>query len=267
MKRAGTIAAGLLSIVLAHHAALLPHEYAHSFMAWALGYKSDPLVIHWGVRRVTDVILLTDINQRVDYAAMYARGDGFAAALVGFAGPGLANGALYLVSLWLLRRPRVRSSTLLFTFVFWFNFMNLGNFFDYVPIRTFAPTGDMADIAKGLGTSPWVILVVLGIPTAIAMWFFFARTLPMALGRMASSSFERGLVVTLSVVIMFGYFGLVGIEGYGKTSRILSLLSLCLIPIILIVCWPTRRWMRVRIAASSGPAQNRVAARARAELG
>jgi len=250
MKRAGTIAAGLLSIVLAHHAALLPHEYAHSFMAWALGYKSDPLVIHWGVRRVTDVILLTDINQRVDYAAMYARGDGFAAALVGFAGPGLANGALYLVSLWLLRRPRVRSSTLLFTFVFWFNFMNLGNFFDYVPIRTFAPTGDMADIAKGLGTSPWVILVVLGIPTAIAMWFFFARTLPMALGRITASSSERGMIVTVSVAIMFGYFGLSGIEGYGRTSHILSLLSLCLIPVMLILRWPTRRWMRARIEAA-----------------
>ncbi|GEP61236.1 hypothetical protein [Reyranella soli] len=250
MKQAGHIAASLLSVVLAHHAALLPHEYAHSFMAWALGYKSDPLVIHWGVRRVTDVILLIDIDQRVDYAAMYARGDGFAAVLVGFAGPGLANGALYLVSLWLLQRPRVRSSTLLFTFVFWFNFMNLGNFFDYVPIRTFAPTGDMADIARGLGVSPWVVLIVLGIPTATAMWFFFARTLPMALGRITASSSERGMIVTVSVAIMFGYFGLSGIEGYGRTSHILSLLSLCLIPVMLILCWPTRRWMRARIEAA-----------------
>lgn len=250
MKGAGTIVAGLLSVVMAHHAALLPHEFAHSFMAWALGYKSDPLVIHWGVRRATDVILLRDINQRVDYAAMYARGDGFAAALVGFAGPGLANGTLYLLSLWLLQRPRVRRSTLLFTFVFWFNFMNLGNFFDYVPIRTFAPTGDMADIAKGLGVSPWAVLVVLGIPTAIAMWFFFARTLPMALGRMTTSSSERGLIITVSIVIMFGYFGLVGIEGYDRTSHLLSLASVCLIPAMLILCWPTRRWMRTRIEAS-----------------
>jgi len=254
MKRAGYVAAGFLSIVLAHHAALLAHEYAHSFMAWAVGYKSDPLVIHWGVRRATDVLLLIDVNQQVDYAAMYARGDGFAAALVGFAGPGLANGALYLLSLWLLQRPSVRGNILLFTFLFWFNFMNVGNFLDYVPIRTFAPTGDMADIARGLGISPWVVLVVLGIPTALAMWFFFARTLPMALGRMASSSFERGLIVTVSVVIMFAYFGLVGIEGYGTVSHVLSLLSLCLIPLMLILCWPTRRWLRTRIEASRSAA-------------
>jgi hypothetical protein len=248
MKRAGNTIAGLVIIVLAHHAALLPHEYAHSFMAWALGYKSNPLVIHWGVRSATDVLLLIDINQQVDYAAMFAHGNGLAAALVGFAGPGLANGALYLLSLWLLQLPAVRSHTLLFPFVLWFNFMNVGNFFDYVPIRTFAPTGDMADIVRGLGLSPWVVLIVLGIPTAIAMWFFFARTLPMALGRLASSSFQRGLIVTLSVVIMFGYFGLVGIEGYGRVSHILSLLSLCLIPVMLVVCWPTRRWMASRIA-------------------
>jgi hypothetical protein len=70
VKRAGTIAAGLLSVVLAHHAALLPHEYAHSFMAWALGYKSDPLVIHWGVRRATDVSAACRRTAR-------ARGSGF----------------------------------------------------------------------------------------------------------------------------------------------------------------------------------------------
>ena len=242
-----------VSVVLAHHAAVIPHEFAHSFMAYALGYKSDPLVIHWGGRSIANLLLLININQHVDYAVMFARGDGLAVALVGFAGPGLANGALYLhlLSLWLLRWPTVRGNAVLFMFVFWFNFMNVGNFFDYVPIRTFASHGDISDIVQGLDISPWVALVVLGIPTAIAMWFFFARTLPTALGRIApDSSFRRGLIVTLSVLIMFGYFGLVGIIGYGQISRVLSLLSLCLIPVMLILCWPTRRWMRARIEAS-----------------
>ena len=111
------------------------------------------------------------------------------------------------------------------------------------------PTATSPISYQGLDISPWVALVVLGIPTAIAMWFFFARTLPMALGRMAPSSFQRGLIVTLCVVIMFGYFGLVGIEGYGRISHVLSLLSLCLIPVMLILCWPTRRWMQTRIEA------------------
>jgi hypothetical protein len=251
MRQAGHLIAGAILVVLTHHAAVIPHEYAHSFMAWALGYKSDPLAIHWGGTSAVNLLLLIDINEQVDYAAMFARGDGLAAALVGFAGPGLANGSLYLVSLWLLQRPDVRRSLLLFTFVFWFNFMNIGNFFDYVPIRTFAATGDIAHITQGLGISPWAALVVLGLPTGLAMWHFYACTLPAALGRIAPESpFRRALIVIATVVIMFGYFGLVGIEGYGQTAHVLTLLSLCLIPVMLIACWPTRRWMQAGILAS-----------------
>ena len=38
------------------------------------------------------------------------------------------------------------------------------------------------------------------------------------------------------------------IEGYGRISHVLSLLSLCLIPVMLVVCWPARHWMASRIA-------------------
>jgi hypothetical protein len=161
---------------------------------------------------------------------------------------------MYLVSLFLLRWPSVRRSLLLFMLVFWFNFMNVANFYDYVPIRTFATHGDIGHITQGLGLSPWTALVVLGIPTAIAMWFLFTRTLPQALGRIAPDSpFRQGFIVNLSVVIMFGYFGLAGFMGYGEPSHTLSSLSLGLIPIMLILCWPSRRWMRARVAASRDP--------------
>jgi hypothetical protein len=181
---------------------------------------------------------------------MFARGDGPAAALVGIAGPGLANGTMYLLSLF-LRRPSVRRNVFLFMLVFWFNFMNVANFFDYVPIRTFASHGDIGHITQGLGISAWTALVVLGIPTSLAMWFLYTRTLPQALDRIAPDSpFRQGFIVTLSVVTMFGYFGLAGFAGYGEPSHTLSVLSLCLIPIMLIVCQPSRRWMRARVEAS-----------------
>jgi hypothetical protein len=145
----------------------------------------------------------------------------------------------------------VHGNLLLFALVFWFNFMNLGNLYDYVPIRTFASRGDIAHITRGLGLPPWIALVVLGIPTALAMWFFFTRTLPMALGRLAPDSpLLRGFIVSLSVLIMFGYFGLVGLVGYDQISHALSLASLCLVPVMLILYWPTRRWMQAPIEAS-----------------
>jgi hypothetical protein len=251
VKTAGFVVSCLACILIAHYTAVLPHEYAHSFMAFALGYKSDPLVIHFGGRSITNLILLINIDEQVNYAPMFAQGAGWAAALVGFAGPGLANGMLYLLSLFLLRRPAIRSNGFPFMFVFWFNFMNVANFYDYVPVRTFATHGDIAHITQGLGISAWTALVVLGIPTAIAMWFLFTHTLPQALGRLAPDSLSRqAFIVNLSVVIMFGYFGLAGFVGYGEPSHTLSMLSLCVIPIMLIFCWPSRRWMRARVEAS-----------------
>jgi len=52
---------------------------------------------------------------------------------------------------------------------------------------------------------------------------------------------------------MFGYFGLAGFVGYGEPSHTLSVLSACLIPIMLILCRPSRRWMRSRVEAARDP--------------
>lgn len=247
----GFVVACLICLLLAQYAAVLPHEYAHSFMAYALGYKSDPLVIHFGGLSAVNLLSLININEHVDYAAMFARGDGLAAALVGFAGPGLANGSLYLLSLFLLQRPGVRNNAFLSMLVFWFNLTNVGNFYDYVPVRTFASHGDIAHITQGLGVPAWVALVVLGIPTAIAMWFLFTRTLPQALGRIApGSSFRQAFIVDLSVIFIFGYSGLAGFIGYGEVSHVLSAVSLCLVLVVLFLCRPTCRWMRTRVEAS-----------------
>ena len=70
---AGFVVSSLTCILLAHYAAVLPHEYAHSFMAFALGYKSDPLVIHFGGTSVGNLISLINIDEQVDYAPMFAR--------------------------------------------------------------------------------------------------------------------------------------------------------------------------------------------------
>ena len=54
---------------------------------------------------------------------------------------------------------------------------------------------------------------------------------------------------------MFGYFGLAGfVFAYGEPSHTLSVRRPCyLIPIMLILCWPSRRWMRARVEAARDP--------------
>jgi len=240
----GFALASLAAMLLAHCAALFPHEYAHSFMAYALGYKSNPCIIHLGGTSLANLVLLTEANEHVDYAPIFAAGAGWAVALIGFAGPGIGNGAMYILSLLLLRMRRVRESTALLMLVFWFNLMNAGNFYDYVPIRTFARNGDMGHITEGLGMPEWLALILFGIPTAVALWWLFGHTLPLALARLAPhSAFRRGLIVTLSVLVVFGFFGLAGWRGYGASSHALSLASLALIPVMLAACWSERRWM------------------------
>ena len=43
----------------------------------------------------------------------------------------------------------------LITIFLWLAVMNLGNFNDYIPARTFASHGDIGEITTFLGISPW----------------------------------------------------------------------------------------------------------------
>jgi hypothetical protein len=210
MESGGFAITTACSILLAHCAAVLPHEFAHSFIAFALGFKSQPFAIRFGNSSLVNILLLSNIDEHVDYRNIFAQGAGPAAAVIGLAGP-LANGALYLVSLVLMRLPSARNSTLLFMLAYWFSFMNAANLYDYIPIRTFTSHADIGHITEGLGIPQGLALVVLGAPTAAALWYLFTRTLPLALARIAPSSTRRqAVIVTLSVVICSAYSGSLG---------------------------------------------------------
>jgi len=91
-------------MLLAHYLAVFPHEYAHSFMAWLLGYKQNPLAIDYGGTSWLNLFLLFHIDENVNYNLIISQGHLYDMALIGLAGPGIANGLLYLVSLFLLTR-------------------------------------------------------------------------------------------------------------------------------------------------------------------
>lgn len=124
-------------------------------------------------------------------------------------------------------------------FAFALNVMSVGNFFSYVPIRTFVSHGDIGHIAQGLGISLWVPLVVLGVPTLAAMWWLFRRTMPRTMGQWACGSLaRRRSFVTLTVAIVFDFFGLAGWAGYGEVSHVLSCASVLIAPVVAALCWP-----------------------------
>lgn len=246
-------------ILLSHYLAMFPHEYAHSFTAWLLGYKANPFLLNYGGTNLLNILLLANVDENVNYQMIYSTGHGFHMALIAFAGPGIANGLLFILSLYLLNRQSIQHHPYLFYFLFWFNLMNLGNFFDYVPIRTFSTHDDMANIAIGLNISPWWIYIIFGYLVAFLIWQFFTKTLILAYKNLAliSTSARASLMIT-SVLILFGYFGgiihiilLHPAQGYGDISNFLSITSFLAIPGIIVALWPTRAWVEYRLKALS----------------
>jgi len=221
-----------------HAIVFFAHEYAHSGTAWMLGYKENPWALEYGRFNLSNLVLFGEVDENVDYQSIFAQGRGLAAAWIAFAGMGM-NALLYGFSRMLLRRQSVRNNPFFLLCIFWFCFMNVGNFYDYVPVRTFASHGDIANMRRGLNVSPWLILVVLGYPTALAIWHFFARILREALPRITHGvKPQQVFTVLTSAFLMFGYFGASGLSGYGEVSQVLSGISALAAPAVALLCSP-----------------------------
>jgi hypothetical protein len=214
---------------LAHAVGYLVHEYAHAFTAWALGFKANPLALHYGHLTPGNVAFLLDIDENVAYGPIFVAGKGYVASWIAVAGVLFGNGILYFGSrgLYSFARQRQRQALLLFEFLLCL--MNVGNFLCYVPVRTFATHADMATLEKGLHASPWWVVTVLGIPFAIAIWHFFAKLLPDACGFLfAGNRIPQFVLVVLSSFTVFVFpFGAAGIHGYGRRTGSRSFRRAC----------------------------------------
>jgi len=228
---------------LTHTLAYLVHEYAHSFSAWAVGFKADPLGLDYGHLTPVNVAFLLNIDENVEYGRMFAAGKGYLASLVAVAGVLFGNGLLYLAARRLYTVAKQRRRDVLALFAFLLCLMNVGNFFCCVPVRTFTTHSDMATLARGLQASPWWIITVLGIPFAIAIWHFFAKLLPDACGFLfAGKRISQFALLALSSFTVFVFpFGAVGLRGYGEASHWISVFSACvLFPVVVTLRWPRK---------------------------
>jgi hypothetical protein len=232
----------IFQLWLAHALAYLVHEYAHAFVAWALGYKANPLALDYGHLSWENVIYLNDIDENVNYDPIFAAGRGPLASLIAVAGVLFGNGLFYQLSKHLYAMLKARGRRMLALFMFLCCMMNVGNFISYVPARTFTNHADMATVQRGLHISPWWIVLVLGTPFCIAVWHFFARLLPGATEFFFPNEKPGQIfLVIVSAYIVFKFFGNSGLHRYGEVSHWISVLSVYLfLPLAVIVCWPRR---------------------------
>ncbi|MBV8047465.1 MAG: hypothetical protein JO171_09940 [Paludibacterium sp.] len=234
-------------LILAHHLAMLPHEYAHSLMAWLLGFKTAPLALHYGDASWHSLLTLGQMDENVDYYAIYLLGHQSLIAPIALAGPALANGGLFLGCVALINRcsPSKRWRAY---FLYLYLLMNLGNLIDYIPSRVFSTHGDMGNVAFALGLSPWWILLLGGGWVAWAGYYSFHVILPrMYVLLPLTSTRARAKLLILSLVVLLGFFGCAGISGYGAASRELSVACLATIPGWIWMCWPGRVWVKRQI--------------------
>ena len=232
-----------LFFYITHALAFFMHEYCHSFSAWMFGFKDNPLILNFGDTSWGNILFFVKMDENVNFRLFYAAHP-WAAAFIAFAGMGVGSVLLFLVSIIALL-SRKQHSKLYYYFFLWLAVMNLGNFNDYVPGRTFAAHGDIGEITIFLGISPWWIMIVLGYPICYCFWFFYSKILPHTYQKIAFNTVQQIITLVMVTLTLFALFGAVGYYvDYGPDSHLIALLSIYVTPIVIAACWPMRKWVK-----------------------
>jgi hypothetical protein len=242
----------LLTIALlwtAHVIAFFPHEYSHSFMAWLLGWKSNPLSLNYGHLNAGNLLAQFDIDENVNYEPIFAGRHGYQAGIIALAGLFIGNFIItYPLSRWGYHSAKKRGNRTAGLFFYWLCLASVGNLIDYVPIRTFAGDGDMHTVVMGFNISPWLIMVVLGIPCLGILGHFLFFFVPRALHWLFPESAGRRVVMV--ILTAFALFGFYGAAGWAEADPVSHTMSVCsvyvLVPLALIVllALTERFWMK-----------------------
>lgn len=225
---------------ITHALAFFIHEYSHSFSAWIFGFKDNPLILHFGDTSWGNILFFIKMDENVDFNSFSAIHP-WIASFIAFAGI-LGNVILFLISVKALLSKNFHSRFYYYFFI-WFAVMNLGNFNDYIPGRTFATHGDIGEITTFLNISPWWIMVLFGYPICYAFWFFYSKILSQTYKKLAFNSIQKIILLVMITFTLFALFGAVGYSDYGPESHLIALLSIYAVPIVIVACWPSRKWI------------------------
>jgi hypothetical protein len=216
------------------------HEFTHSFTAYFLGAKADPLNIIWGKG-----IFGTHCDENVDYDTLFSAGKGTTAAAIAFAGP-LSNIVLFFATAVLLALRQVRARRGVYHTVFWVSGITFIMIFEYVFTRSFMTSDDFGNIEHGLGLSPWAIFIPGTILGLIGLWYILMVLLPghyriVTPGQLTNQYIT---VCVLSFAFFLLYIG-VRIMDYPDIPRFLTgcigIAALFLLPLL---ASPRRAWMQ-----------------------
>jgi hypothetical protein len=242
------ISRGWLLIVLTpfffyitHALAFFIHEYSHSFSAWIFGFKDNPLILNFGDTSWGNILFFIKMDENVNFN-LFSATHPWIASFIAFAGMGIGNVILFLISITALFSKKYHSQFYYYFFI-WLAVMNLGNFNDYIPGRTFATHGDIGEITSFLNISPWWIMILFGYPICYCFWLFYSKILPHTYKKLAFNLIQQIILLVMITLTLFALFGIAGYSNYGPESHLIALLSIYAVPIVIVACWPSRKWV------------------------
>ncbi|MBA2650165.1 MAG: hypothetical protein H0U75_11360 [Legionella sp.] len=216
---------------------MLIHEWTHGFVAWINGLKSNPFDIYYG-----DWTLL-NVDESVDYASLIHAGKNWVVAWIAIT-PIIINLLLSVYCFYLLQKNTIQKKKWFYIFCFWFSAFNLQEFFSYIPIRTFTTHADVYNFNSSLHLSPWIIGTLGGIISLMLIAYFFIKILPMTYSILNLNFWTRLIYLSAILFIFFIIGGYRGASNYGFVSAMLGKISLFMIPLVFIICFPSWRWVQ-----------------------
>jgi hypothetical protein len=223
--------------LFAHSVAFFSHEFAHTFSAQALGWKSNPFDLDWGTASPMNLVLHQEIDENVDYQPVFDSGHAIDAGLIALAGTALGNLIVSLgIGLGVVAIAKRRRAIVLGCFGYWVATMSVANLLSYVPLRVFTSHADMHTVEMGFGWTPMQVLLFVGLPYLVALLWFFLRFQPRTLAWLFPDSVQkRYVMVFLTSITVFGFFCLGGLSGYGETSHYLSMATMLVFALLSLV--------------------------------
>lgn len=216
------------------------HEYIHSTTAWLLGAKENPMIIQWG-----NFVTLAGWDEAVCYSCLFDSGRGTAAAIIA-SSPLIFQAAVFIVCLYIMLGDRLLKKRLLFHLVFWVAIINFMELFTYVAYESFSLHGDIGNINRGLGLSPWILFPVNITLVLAGIYLLFVRVIPrMNVVVAEGNPLTKKLILILSAFIFFRLGNVLWamLSLYPDPQWMFGLIGLGGFTLVVSLCWPTRRWI------------------------
>jgi len=216
------------------------HEYIHSTAAWLLGAKEDPMMIQWG-----NPVTLAGWDEAVCYSCLFDSGRGAAAATIA-ASPLIFQAAVFIICLYLMLGKRLLKNRLSFHFVFWVAIINFMELFTYIAYESFALHGDIGNINRGLGLSPWLLFPINLTLVLAGMYLLFVEVLPKMNVVVAEGNPLTEVLILIVSAFIFFRLGSVLFEMaslFPDPQWMFGLIGLAGFALVVSICWPTRRWI------------------------